>query len=214
MNKTKLIFRIILPLAISLSACGNSQVDTPVSESTVTISPSMPVSEETSTQEPASPEVSEDTETAIDVIPLEINGHRFDEVDKYGNKEVQLIILFNRALSSQEIGTAMVPTYTYKYSLSTKEGDDFIVDYGKGNSLSEIFFNENFTEYEIANSGNGMREGKYASNPLFNQDNILSIKIEIYKKCNDDKYNHDYELIDEYLYSVDNDTAEKTNSSN
>ncbi|MEZ3515169.1 MAG: hypothetical protein K1W37_07845 [Lachnospiraceae bacterium] len=156
----------------------------------------------------------EASQEPTELIPLEIIGHHFEERDVYGYTEVQLFIEFNRALSEQELGTSMVPSYTYKYSLSTKEGEDFVVDYGKGNSLSEIFLNENSTEYEIASSGNGMREGKYVSNPLFNQDNIFSIRVELYKKCNDDKYNHDYELIDEYFYSADNDTTEKPNSSN
>lgn len=214
MKKLKSIITLILPLPILLSACGNSQVDPPAPESTVAFSTPAPISEQTPTQESAFPEISEDAETDIEITPLKITGHRFEEKEKYGSTEIQLIIVFNRALLSQEMGTAMVPTYTYKYSLSTKEGEDFVVDYGKGNSLSEIFLKENFTEYEIASSGNGMREGKYVSNPLFNQDNIFSIRVELYKKCNDDKYNHDYELIDEYFYSADNDTTEKPNSSN
>ncbi len=169
-----------------------------------------PETPSTTSSELEMPEKSQD----LKMIPLKITGHRFEEKEKYGNKEIQLIIIFNRALSSQEMGTLMVPTYTYKYSFSTKEGEDFIVDYGNGDSLSDIFLSENCTEYEIANSGNGMREGKYVSNPLFNQDNILSIRVELYKKCNDDEYNHDYELIDEYFYSADNNTTEKINSSN
>lgn len=75
----------------------------------------------------------------------------------------------------------MTPIYTYKYYLSTDDGNDFIVDYGKGNSLSSVYFNKDYTEYEIANSGNGMREGKYISDPMFNEDNIKSIKIVLFK---------------------------------
>lgn len=94
----------------------------------------------------------------------------------------------------------MTPIYTYKYYLSTDDGNDFIVDYGKGNSLSSVYFNKDYTEYEIANSGNGMREGKYISDPMFNEDNIKSIKIVLFKKASEDRYNDDYEITSEYIY--------------
>ena len=58
-----------------------------------------------------------------------------------------------------------------------------------------------------------MREIRYSSDPFFNQDNITSIKIELYKKTNQDTYTHDYELIHEYFYSVDNETLEEPSSS-
>ena len=168
---------------------------------------------DTITQESDEPETQENTTTIIaEQIPLEITGHYFKEDDVYGYKEIQLFIEFNRALSKQELGIPTSPTYTYKYFLSTKEGDNFIVDCS-GISLSNVYFNKDFTEYELASSGNGMREGRYSSDPFFNQNNITSIKIELYKKTKEDTYSHDYELIHEYFYSVDNENLEETTSS-
>lgn len=45
-----------------------------------------------------------------------------------------------------------------------------------------------------------MREGKYISDPMFNEDNIKSIKIVLFKKASEDRYNHDYEITSEYIY--------------
>lgn len=163
---------------------------------------------------PSEPETLEDSQESLKVIPLEITGHHFEEKNVYGYKEVQLFIKFNRALSEQELGTLMVPNYTYKYILSTEIGEDFTVDYGNGHSLSDIYFNDDFTEYQLENSGNGMREGRYTSDPLFNQDNITSIKVQIYKKINDDKYDHNYELLTEYIYPNDQENANEAMSSN
>ena len=59
-----------------------------------------------------------------------------------------------------------------------------------------------------------MREGRYTSDPLFNQDNITSIKVQIYKKINDDKYDHNYELLTEYIYPNDQENANEAMSSN
>ena len=58
-----------------------------------------------------------------------------------------------------------------------------------------------------------MREGRYSSDPFFNQNNITSIKIELYKKTKENPYSHDYELIHEYFYSVDNEPLEEPSSS-
>lgn len=144
----------------------------------------------------------------IEKEPLQIIEHHFDQVDVYGNTEIQLIVSFNRTILKEELGDLMFPTYTYKYYISTYSGDDFIVDYNNGNTLSYICFNEDFTEYKIADSGNGMREGRYKSNPFFTPDNIKSIKIVLYKKVNDEEYNHDYEIISEYNYSTNEETSE------
>ena len=47
--------------------------------------------------------------------PVKIIGHRFDTVDK----EIRLIILFNRPLSEDEVGNFLYPNYTYRLCLSS-----------------------------------------------------------------------------------------------
>lgn len=148
------------------------------------------------------PEINETIE------PIKIIEHRFDNI----NGEIQLIILFNRPLSDDELGNPLYPNYTYKYYLTTIEGDDYIVDYSHGNALSNVYFNKDFTEYRIADSGNGMRKDRgYSTDPLFTEDNIDSIKIILYKKVNDDRYNHNYEIISEYNFPTNEENPEITN---
>lgn len=200
MKVRKIILLILMPLILSLTGCNNQIVDNDTTD--ITSNTPYPISNtepfETTIQE--TPEqISTDTNTTEE-IPLEIISHRFDEVEVYGNKEIRLIVTFNHAFSEEDLGNPMTPIYTYKYYLSTDDGNDFIVDYGKGNSLSSVYFNKDYTEYEIANSGNGMREGKYISDPMFNEDNIKSIKIVLFKKASEDRYNDDYEITSEYIY--------------
>ncbi len=150
-------------------------------------------------------------ETEINSIEIkesiEISGHYF----RYKDRETQLIITFNRPLSDDELGNPLSPNYTYKYYLTTESGEDFIVDYNNGTALSNVYFNDDYTEYKIADSGNGMRDGKYSSNSDFNENNIISIKIQLYKKINDDRYSHEYEIINEYNYSTNEENLETIN---
>ena len=149
----------------------------------------------------------EDIQEVVEKEPVKIVGHRFDEVDG----EVQLIILFNRPLSKDEVGSIFYPNYTYKYYLTTIEGDDYILDYSqRGEAMDNFDFNDDFTEYQIAKSGNGMQRGRgYVNDSLFTEENIDSIKVVLYKKVNEDRYNHDYEMIDEYNFPTKEENSEK-----
>ena len=55
-----------------------------------------------------------------------------------------------------------------------------------------------------------MQRGRgYVNDSLFTEENIDSIKVVLYKKVNEDRYNHDYEMIDEYNFPTKEENSEK-----
>lgn len=146
-------------------------------------------------------DIAESEESVAQLEPLEIIGHRFDRNNKDHPSEVQLIAIFNRPLVDDELrNTFTTPTYTYKYYITVKEGEDYISDYNNGNTISDVYLSGDNTEYKIESSGNGMRNG-YIDDSNFSQDNIDSIKIVLLKAIGEQRTDG-YEVINEYTYNA------------